>query len=465
MKRYRVWEANRKVFLYPENWLEPELRDNKSSFFKELESELLQSEINEDTAHVALLHYLEKLDTVAKLEICAYYLDEKEEGTSADDILHVIGRTSGAKRTYYYRRLEYGYWTPWEKVDVEIEDNPVLPVVWNGRLFLFWLMVITQGDENDEAPLSSNQLDEATVQAKEIKYNLEVTLCWSEYYNNKWQPKNTSDIQDPMVFNGVSRDFKRSEFFTMSSSQGSDGELLVEVNKKEWKLYNKHSHPEKVDFRKSNTHLKSRTIETIVNQVHLSYNTQANLNRFDVPAYTDKDSATLEEIQDGILGLQHTLYRNFTNPKVVKHTQPVSELFEAPFFIQNYRHVFYVVPEKYYLSVRIIPGYGWEPPVLINPLPLDPIPLPTPVPVFPPIWVDKPLLDDIPLDRDPVFDIDTGPLTQPEILPAGFSYQEGFHTIKKGMLSRNVVTFGSKIILPSGNANRILGSEEAIRNL
>jgi len=27
MKRYRVWEANRKLFLWPENWLEPELRD------------------------------------------------------------------------------------------------------------------------------------------------------------------------------------------------------------------------------------------------------------------------------------------------------------------------------------------------------------------------------------------------------------------------------------------------------
>jgi hypothetical protein len=25
-KRYRVWEANRKIFLYPENWIEPELR-------------------------------------------------------------------------------------------------------------------------------------------------------------------------------------------------------------------------------------------------------------------------------------------------------------------------------------------------------------------------------------------------------------------------------------------------------
>jgi hypothetical protein len=30
MKNYRVWKANRKVFLYPENWVEPEPRDDKS---------------------------------------------------------------------------------------------------------------------------------------------------------------------------------------------------------------------------------------------------------------------------------------------------------------------------------------------------------------------------------------------------------------------------------------------------
>ena len=36
-KRYRVWEANRKIFLYPENWLEPEARDDKTHLFTELE--------------------------------------------------------------------------------------------------------------------------------------------------------------------------------------------------------------------------------------------------------------------------------------------------------------------------------------------------------------------------------------------------------------------------------------------
>lgn len=38
MQKYRVWEANRKVFLYPENWIEPSLRDDKSPFFNEFEA-------------------------------------------------------------------------------------------------------------------------------------------------------------------------------------------------------------------------------------------------------------------------------------------------------------------------------------------------------------------------------------------------------------------------------------------
>lgn len=41
MKNYRMWEANRKVFLYPENWIEPSLRDDKSPFFLEFEAGML----------------------------------------------------------------------------------------------------------------------------------------------------------------------------------------------------------------------------------------------------------------------------------------------------------------------------------------------------------------------------------------------------------------------------------------
>jgi hypothetical protein len=47
MKRYRVWEANRKIFLFPENWLEPEFRDDKTHLFAEFEGALLQGDVSQ----------------------------------------------------------------------------------------------------------------------------------------------------------------------------------------------------------------------------------------------------------------------------------------------------------------------------------------------------------------------------------------------------------------------------------
>ena len=70
MKRFRLWEANRKIFLYPENWIDPSQRRDKSPFFSELEDELQQSDLSQDAAEDALLNYLHKLAEVSHLEIC-----------------------------------------------------------------------------------------------------------------------------------------------------------------------------------------------------------------------------------------------------------------------------------------------------------------------------------------------------------------------------------------------------------
>src|SRR4030095_13162365 len=61
-KSYRVWEANRKVFLWPENWIEPELRDDKTPFFEDLVSQLRQGDIDDVAAENAYRDYLAKLD-------------------------------------------------------------------------------------------------------------------------------------------------------------------------------------------------------------------------------------------------------------------------------------------------------------------------------------------------------------------------------------------------------------------
>lgn len=58
MRSYPLWEANRKVFLYPENWVDPTLRDDKSELFKELEGKIMETDLNQDTLSQIVKGYL-----------------------------------------------------------------------------------------------------------------------------------------------------------------------------------------------------------------------------------------------------------------------------------------------------------------------------------------------------------------------------------------------------------------------
>jgi ABC toxin-like protein/neuraminidase-like protein len=250
MKRYRVWEANRKVFLFPENWLEPELRDDKSPFFKELESELLQSDITDDAAATALLNYLSKLEEVAKLEACGIYHTPADPVQRTGEIDHVIARTAGAHRKYYYRRYEYGYWTPWEQIKLDIEDNPVAPVVWNGRLLLFWLRILKQAPPDLQNPFNGTgplmALNTNDINLDRPQMEAQAVLCWSEYYNGKWQPTKTSDVDHPAALGSfVHMGFSRSLVDLSAVEEGDILQIgLGSAGSPAFLLYNTHSVPE-----------------------------------------------------------------------------------------------------------------------------------------------------------------------------------------------------------------------------
>ncbi len=187
-KRYRIWEANRKIFLYPENWIEPELRDDKSPFFKELESALKQNEITDETAEDALRNYLEKLDAVANLEMVGVYSDK------LTGIVHAIGRTRNIPHQYYYTKKINAVWSAWEKIDLDIEGDHLLPVVWNNRLMLFWGTFTEKQEENGSNSTISRPNPDGSMSlstAPSPKY-LDMKLAWSEYKNGKWSAKNIS---------------------------------------------------------------------------------------------------------------------------------------------------------------------------------------------------------------------------------------------------------------------------------
>ena len=150
MKNYRVWEANRKIFLFPENWLEPEFRDDKTHIFRELEGALLQGDVSNDLVEDALFNYLNKFEEIARLEIVSMYCEESAINPAANT-LHVIGRTYAAPRKHFYRRYAQQMWTPWEPVSAEIESDHVAVAIWRNRLHLFWVTFMEKPKENKNA--------------------------------------------------------------------------------------------------------------------------------------------------------------------------------------------------------------------------------------------------------------------------------------------------------------------------
>ncbi|HEV2579547.1 MAG TPA: neuraminidase-like domain-containing protein [Ktedonobacteraceae bacterium] len=188
MKAYRVWEANREVFLYPENWILPELRKNKSSFFKDLESDLLQNQITNDNVETGMLSYLQKLNDVSRLEVSAMYHDD-ELG-----ILHVFARTHDVPPIYYYRYLKDGAWSGWEKINLDIKSDHLIPVVYNRKLYLFWALFTPKSEKHENQPIAPAQGGQTYNTPPPPNQYWEIQLAWSYLHDGKWIAQSHSNM-------------------------------------------------------------------------------------------------------------------------------------------------------------------------------------------------------------------------------------------------------------------------------
>ncbi|MGV3503016.1 MAG: neuraminidase-like domain-containing protein [Adhaeribacter sp.] len=240
MKRYRVWEANRKIFLYPENWLEPEWRDDKTHLYQELESSLLQGDVTNQLAEDALYVYLRKLDQLARLEIVTMYTQEQTFGPPT---LHVIGRTYALPRQYFYRRYANRMWTPWEPVNAEVDGDHLAVVVWRERLHLFWLSFQEKVAESAAGPGTSqtgalgsmgfNTLLSTTTGISQAAgaRSVEVQLHWSEYEQGEWTVRQSGGFGHTAPLSGP---FNPAGIFIALSKEtdpetGQDGALHIQL--------------------------------------------------------------------------------------------------------------------------------------------------------------------------------------------------------------------------------------------
>jgi hypothetical protein len=228
MKRYRVWEANRKIFLFPENWLDPELRDNRSHLFTALTGALLQGDVTDQLAEDAFVTYLRGLAEIARLEIVSVWAEADPHG-AAGNTLHVIGRDHNAPRSHYYRRFAYGGWTPWERVGAQIDGDNVAAVMYRSRLHVFWVTFLEKPVPAD--PGNQNITDLAKITpAPQPQVDVQAQLHWTELVSGQWTPRASSDfltVVEP-VLAGSSRE-NLYVYATRDLNAGTGGAIIVNL--------------------------------------------------------------------------------------------------------------------------------------------------------------------------------------------------------------------------------------------
>ncbi|SPL95789.1 Insecticidal toxin complex protein TccB3 [[Actinomadura] parvosata subsp. kistnae] len=204
LKNYRVWEANRKVFLYPENYLRPELRGSRTPAFRALEDDLLQGEITQEKVERAYKRYLDEYTEVSRLAIAGGYVYAEDGAAKGVRRLVLFGRTRTEPRRYYCREAEFrdgeslsATWGPWAKVEAQIEAERVYPVHAFGRIFAFWPTIEPVPPEpGAQTALTDQQSgDTRTLTPPPPRHRVRVTYSFRNL-NGEWVPAQVLPLED-----------------------------------------------------------------------------------------------------------------------------------------------------------------------------------------------------------------------------------------------------------------------------
>ncbi|KAK4455336.1 hypothetical protein QBC34DRAFT_460231 [Podospora aff. communis PSN243] len=220
MQRLSTWEANRRVFLYPESYIDPTLRDNKTEIFKSVvEEAAMQNSLDDQVLRRILRGYVYGVHDVANLRVEAVYYDIERigdtgiESPQGEGVYHFFARSRNAPYAYFYRSMEHtkkgnampsSVWTAWMKVPIEMASHDadadgvalerpgtyVVPVVWQKRLMVFMPKIALQtkvdktanaGGKVTTTTSADNKSSTGTVNVgNPASVSVDIRLAWTE---------------------------------------------------------------------------------------------------------------------------------------------------------------------------------------------------------------------------------------------------------------------------------------------
>ena len=183
MSRYRIWEANREVFLYPENWLIESQRPNRTEIYQTFEQEVRQGQSTTDYLETVVLNYIDRLDGLAHLHVTGTCEDP------ATGTIYVVARTLADPPVFYLRSFETGAWTGWTKIPLDIKAYQVVPALYRGRVCLFWMDVKVFNEPQQNLPSSQASV---AAPSQDVERYVSLSVYFSIFRNGSWAPAQSS---------------------------------------------------------------------------------------------------------------------------------------------------------------------------------------------------------------------------------------------------------------------------------
>ncbi|HFJ0970079.1 TPA: neuraminidase-like domain-containing protein [Salmonella enterica] len=182
LSQYDIWAGEVALDTYPENYIDPTLRQSQTTYFKELITDLNQNAINDDTAHKAVMNYLNKFEQVANLTVVSGY---RSGISQTEGIYYFLGKNINPSVQYYWRSFDINKsiekttaidaWTEWYPANLSINEKALIGkprlTFFNNRLYIFWFEKSIIGKTTDDPPQDTH----------------EITLFYSfSDFNNSW---------------------------------------------------------------------------------------------------------------------------------------------------------------------------------------------------------------------------------------------------------------------------------------
>ena len=241
ISNYRIWEANREIYLYPENYLEPTLRKNQSKAFQDFSEILLQSGITTESVEASFKKYFKDFEQIVDLNYLSSYYTEN--GNRAVYYFFAVSKAHPPK--YYYCTYTYelnddfdfqgnGVWSLWVDMGININNSKnITPIYYAGKLMLFWVELKKVNSSTVSSKASTNSAGTGEVKTNNLDiYQATVKHSFLKE-DESWEIAQTL-IADEVVYVDDKQDIGVNRLEKSNHTHRLFSGLFTDMNSDDW---------------------------------------------------------------------------------------------------------------------------------------------------------------------------------------------------------------------------------------